>query len=70
MHKPPHRSQESDTRQDNAIIVHCRNGDWKRVREAEYDVKENDRDDRNTVDRVSHLAHPEGALRKVLAARE
>lgn len=70
MHEPPDCRQERDAHQDDAVIVHCGNGNRERVREAETDVEENDRDDRNSVDRVSGLAHPEGALWEILAPRK
>jgi hypothetical protein len=70
MHKPPKRSQENDTHQNDTVIVHSGSGNRESIREAEDDVEENDRDDCNSVDCVSSLSHPEGALWKVLAPRK
>lgn len=68
MHKPPHGGDETDACENNRIVIHGRDIDRKRIRKAEYDVKEDDRDKRDSIDGVSPFPHPEGTLREILAA--
>jgi hypothetical protein len=68
MHKPPHGRDESDSCENNRIVIHGRDIDGKRIRKAKYDVKEDDKDKRDGIDGVSPFTHPEGTLREVLAA--
>jgi len=67
MHKPPHCRDETDACENNRIVIHGRDIDGKRIRKAEYNVKEDDRDKRDSIDGVSPLPHPEGTLREIFA---
>ena len=70
MHQPPEAGQADDTHQDNAVVVHARDGRRQRVGEAVHEVEEGDEEDGEAVDDVAGLAHVEGARGHVLAARE
>jgi hypothetical protein len=70
MHKPPHRREERHPPKNHRVIIHRRDIYGQRVRETEDDVEEDDEDERERIDGVSPLPHPERALREVLAAGE
>ena len=68
MNQPPDRSQECDTGQNNTVIIHRRRCNRQRIREAEDYIEKDDKRERESIDKVSILAHPERALGHILAA--
>jgi hypothetical protein len=62
MNKPPHSGQESNTHENNTIIIHRRDRSGKRVREAENDIKENYRYECHGIYRSAVFPHPEGSF--------
>jgi len=58
MDDPPNCSQECNTHQDDAVVIHGGDINWQRIWEAVHNVEKYYEDECGKVDGVSSLAQP------------